>query len=388
MLHECWNRYASGKRERGLMFRQPTVFILGAGASWHYGYPLGEDLVKKILNKAESLTAFLKDGPPQGIVPAFCTEWYGPNPKPDHWKQAQNLIADLVARLKAIDPLVIDYFLGHNPSVASLGKLLIAWVLLDCERNNPNCVNTNLAPEKRRETAHNWCRFVVHRLSAGCTEAKDLLRNQVTFVTFNYDVSLEEQLESGLTQTELFKESCAEFFTENPVIHIYGKLRDAGKRYAAPDLRRSFNPMFGNADELRHLLGQKDIIDHAFHASKGINAIDPSDKGADETALAAAKRAIQEAENIYILGFGFDRNNCNRLDLEKTSRGTNKRINFTNFGNINRVNKSAALSLTGHEDTFPPNVFVYLGSHGEKYEKSERDCYGALAYDFDEGDAY
>jgi hypothetical protein len=31
------------------MFRVPTVFILGAGASWHYGYPTGEDLVKMVI---------------------------------------------------------------------------------------------------------------------------------------------------------------------------------------------------------------------------------------------------------------------------------------------------------------------------------------------------
>src|ERR1700722_15491855 len=29
-----------------------TVFILGAGASWHYGYPTGEMLVEKVIEKA------------------------------------------------------------------------------------------------------------------------------------------------------------------------------------------------------------------------------------------------------------------------------------------------------------------------------------------------
>ena len=29
-----------------------TAFILGAGASWHYGYPIGDKLVKKVINKA------------------------------------------------------------------------------------------------------------------------------------------------------------------------------------------------------------------------------------------------------------------------------------------------------------------------------------------------
>ena len=35
------------------MFKSPTVFILGAGASWHYGYPTGEELVKRIIEKAQ-----------------------------------------------------------------------------------------------------------------------------------------------------------------------------------------------------------------------------------------------------------------------------------------------------------------------------------------------
>ena len=29
-----------------------TAFILGAGASWHYGFPTGEALVKEIKTKA------------------------------------------------------------------------------------------------------------------------------------------------------------------------------------------------------------------------------------------------------------------------------------------------------------------------------------------------
>jgi hypothetical protein len=35
------------------MFDPKTVFILGAGASWHYGYPTGQALVKKVITKAK-----------------------------------------------------------------------------------------------------------------------------------------------------------------------------------------------------------------------------------------------------------------------------------------------------------------------------------------------
>lgn len=34
------------------MFTKPTVFILGAGASCHYGYPTGNDLVRQVGQRA------------------------------------------------------------------------------------------------------------------------------------------------------------------------------------------------------------------------------------------------------------------------------------------------------------------------------------------------
>lgn len=43
------------------MFDRETVFILGAGASWHYGYPTGEELVRKIVDRARIASHFFRD---------------------------------------------------------------------------------------------------------------------------------------------------------------------------------------------------------------------------------------------------------------------------------------------------------------------------------------
>jgi hypothetical protein len=40
------------------MFTRKTVFILGAGASWHYGYPTGEELVRMVIQRAEMAKTF------------------------------------------------------------------------------------------------------------------------------------------------------------------------------------------------------------------------------------------------------------------------------------------------------------------------------------------
>lgn len=36
------------------MFNEETLFILGAGASWYYGYPLGKDLIHAIIQAITS----------------------------------------------------------------------------------------------------------------------------------------------------------------------------------------------------------------------------------------------------------------------------------------------------------------------------------------------
>jgi hypothetical protein len=40
------------------MFDAKTVFIIGAGASWHYGYPTGEQLVSQVIQKAKIAEAY------------------------------------------------------------------------------------------------------------------------------------------------------------------------------------------------------------------------------------------------------------------------------------------------------------------------------------------
>jgi hypothetical protein len=40
------------------MYNNKTVVILGAGASWHYGYPTGDDLVKMVIKKCKELANF------------------------------------------------------------------------------------------------------------------------------------------------------------------------------------------------------------------------------------------------------------------------------------------------------------------------------------------
>jgi hypothetical protein len=204
------------------MFKNSTVFILGAGASWHYGYPTGEDLLKKVIEKSSIAARYFEQagGTPQAQQPNYLQDGdFGANCREAH---AQCL--KLKAGLEQVKPLVIDYYLGWNLDLQNIGRLLIAWVILECEHRSQNTSN-NI---NRDHTApDDWCRFIIHQLAIDCKESKDLLRNQISFVTFNYDVSLESQLLNGLKHIQVFDEKDVHFFLGGSrIIHIYGKIRD------------------------------------------------------------------------------------------------------------------------------------------------------------------
>ena len=120
-----------------MFYPRKTAFILGAGASWHYGYPTGDKLVKKVIEKArlasKHIFAVLENASATANLPNYVTRNSrtpnsgGLNGMRDDWRRALRECEDLVSRLTTVDPIVIDYFLGQNPHLSDIGKLMIAW---------------------------------------------------------------------------------------------------------------------------------------------------------------------------------------------------------------------------------------------------------------------
>jgi hypothetical protein len=90
-----------------------AVFLLGAGASWHYGFPTGEVLVKEIEKKGAILARYYQHsykvgnperpkflGTPVSTVQAL-------------WKHAWEQSERLNRALQQANPLVTDYFRNH-----------------------------------------------------------------------------------------------------------------------------------------------------------------------------------------------------------------------------------------------------------------------------------
>ena len=397
-----------------------TVFILGAGASWHYGYPTGEELTKKVIAKArmavDYFTTVLKS-PENGVVhrPNYITS-KSPDPLPDgltgmraEWSTAIEECNDLITRLTTVDPLVIDYFLGQNQHLADIGRFLIAWVLLECEglylreRGNLNrreiLLRSSTQVERARglgpnldvrQFSDNWYRFLIHNLVTGCANPEGLLDNKVTFITFNYDVSLEYQMFRALSAIEYFSKNnlVEQFFEGDRIIHVYGRLRE-NPTTEPPTI--NLNLFGGSAPQPGPpalWTETKALFDTVYTASRQIRTMAPHEKIIDPT-VETAMRAVADANCVYILGYGFDEHNSRLLDLPNSLNleKTHKTVMFTNFEDYNLVKKKASRVFFGRPDRLlahKPAIMV-MGGETDYYlcEKSVRNVYDALAFDFD-----
>jgi len=297
----------------------------------------------------------------------------------------------LIDRLVAVNPPVIDYFLGQNEDLRDIGRLMIAWSILERESFYEATQSYPTYREFTKFVEDDWCRFLVDRLTRDCRTSKSLFENEVNFVTFNYDVSLERRIYRGLSAISLFEEShVRDFMDGNRFLHVYGKI--AEDPLASPEpLPRSRLTNEWNyqnyADEGGRSVGQwQTILDKAHVAAKTIRTI-PNDKGLDQPALTLARDAIAQASVVYILGFAFDANNCERLGLNESLNETRKQspkvVCYTNFQNVKNVDRAANKLFYGTEYPHPGDLERHRNPQDDfMYEKSVGNCYEAFRADF------
>jgi hypothetical protein len=262
--------------------------------------------------------------------------------------------------------------------------------------NRREVLKRNHAPVDLYGGSDNWYRFLLHKLTSGCPNGSTLLSNNVTFVTFNYDVSLEIALFRGLTHLSRFSDYAEHFITDNDrIIHVYGQLRKDPPWRLTQINWEAFGRVslaggtvvMTNPPQLWTDVNA--ILDHAYEASRGLQIIAPEKALAENSAvpdhILKARRAISEAECVYILGYGFDQLNSELLNLPEylNMDRIGKKVMFTNYNNSGVINKSAA-QLFG----LPPNELLpesgrLIPRRNSLCEKSVKDVYGALALDFD-----
>lgn len=390
------------------MFNDETVFILGAGASWHYNCPTGEELIRQVQEHAKTWEEHARS---RGFKESLLSPETSPPRYFNHLNanceqaltEFQKQCAALSNKISQVNPLVIDYFLAQNQDLQDIGKLFISYELLIREqeykhtckhanRNRKRCLeNSPYLNEKRHADGFDiqgckddWYRFLIDAIASNCTTSSDILRNKVCLVTFNYDVTLEYRLARAINQIQLFTEEDKKTFFTNPdlVLHVYGQVRNNAFDEA----------VFGSFPqnlENREYQSMLTALDQAWTSAQTIYTI-PEKKKESEHAERAINK-IKSAKNIFIFGYGFDTQNNQILKLKESllhiEQYSTKKIYFTNFGNSNRINKRAGMLFLSRENAFLSD-FIAKSDYEQNVsirhcEKSIRDVYGALEYDFD-----
>lgn len=254
------------------MVEKNTVLILGAGASAPYGLPLGSELRRDICRWIDR---------PVSVEEAIALKACGVT------IDGMRHFANAFLRSSTHS---VDTFLGQQPRFGELGKFAIAGEI--CRRENPEAIWSF-------DNTDNWYPHLWSKMIAGVTHPRELGKNRVRILTFNYDRSLEFFLFEAIKHNyNLDDEAALRIVLDFPISHLYGV---AGKFHF---LRSSESRVYGSTDDSTQIAS----------AARGIKVI-PEAKADDET-FREARDTLHWAEHVAFMGFGFDATNCKLLGFD------------------------------------------------------------------------
>ena len=252
------------------MIKTPTVFILGAGASMPYGFPSGAELAAHICQAGSDLQPF-------GV------------------SQKEN--DEFVIELRNSGQSSVDAFLEHRPEFLHVGKVAIAYHLIQREDS------LELLSRNR-----DWYTWLLNKMTVG-TPFREFKNNRVFLITFNYDRSLEQFLFSRLCSLYgKSQENVASALNDLPFVHLHGRM--------------GYLPWQSKEEAKTRAYTAAIKPEAVAVAAEGIKVITENFDGSEE--LGQAQQLMKDAERIAILGFGYNVVNMARLQvpLSKTVLGT------------------------------------------------------------------
>jgi hypothetical protein len=276
------------------MITENTVFILGAGASNPYHYPTGAELRDQLCGEFLLDLNYLLTG----------STLFDSNNKPREVSRGEMLAkAFRESKIKSI-----DRFLAVNNELSDIGKIAITISILNAEKKS----------SFEDDLPDNWYYYLYNRLIDTFKTAdayKQFRNNRATFITFNYDRSLEHyffcslrNLFANAPEEDIIKE-----LNDIPIYHVYGKIDDL--------------PWQGGSNNY----GSNYYWDYVKTIKDNIKIIFERDTVETDK----IKFGIHNAQSIYFLGFGYDETNMKTIGLPE-SLNAGQRVYGTAFGATNK----------------------------------------------------
>lgn len=289
------------------MRRPRTLFIVGAGASVDFGFPIGSGL-------QEEIREFLKcrrdqpDGLNEGIRAAIqeieqrgltyreifdCCDW----------------MSKTLSLYSSIDSF-LDKQSRPGDAVSYIGKLAIASII--SRREHSSILHGSIDEIDWVSISKTWLGRLWVLMNGGGKERKieNPLHN-VSFVTFNYDRCIERFINLCVSQSYGISLSEAKEISKNvPVEHVYGSLGDSysdngSEGFGACSYPGQCLPL---VEKIRTFTEQVES-----EAAERIGAL------------------ISKADRVFFLGFSFGAINRNFIDQFRSEAGRVKAVHGTGF---------------------------------------------------------
>jgi hypothetical protein len=259
----------------GQRLNKRTVIVLGAGASMPYKFPSGEDLLHEARQlDLEQMQDWVGSSHDRQIVKALRHALRG------------TLERSIDAALETLSKEVID-----------AGKSYMARSILKREFEMRDRFEKD--PDKWHEIL--WEAFDLKSIDA----FKD---TPLTLITYNYDRSVEFALSRSLQyKFRLDEDRCAEALQPIGPIHLHGQLG----LLPSGIVQRELIVPFGGRDE-----EDGPTHDDCLVAARCIQVVHEPVPTASQ--FVQARRALQAAERVIFLGFGYAPNNMERLQLDRS----------------------------------------------------------------------
>ncbi len=293
------------------MFKSPTVFVLGAGASKEANLPIGSELTKNISSMLDFKFERFSYHPTSGdgdLIDAF-RRFIGKEKLSDmelntYIKAGQSVHLGM-SQAASID----NYLFSHksDEKIQFCGKLAIVKSILNAEKSSLLFKEHQEPIELSRvkDTSYHTLFQIMHEEVP--LENVDTIFDNVTFIVFNYDRCLEHFLYYALSQYyRIDFARSAEIIAKLKIIRPYGSVGKLPWQISGP------NVAFGSVPrDLEKLVSEIKTFNEQID---------------DEELKSSIAESIKNCHKLIFLGFAFHRQNMNLLKSENV---TTKRVYST-----------------------------------------------------------
>lgn len=309
------------------MFSKRTLIVLGAGASSEIGLPTGAELISRVSSELDFEKSSVRNAVVDKAIKAHAVR-NGREVRP--YIDAARTISRGIHFSRSIDEFIFNH--GDNEEIKVCSKIAIAYVILKAERQSKIYLDKDEGIESLKtyeEIESTWYHQFVSILFSQLKKSnvQNVLKN-VDVINLNYDRSIEHFLFHALRASYgLSYEDAASALQTINFIRPYGSLGQLPWQ-GGEGTRRYGGEWYDGEQDDEEQFDELLSPDNILSSSMKIRTF--YEQAADQIVEQRIAAAVNQAQNIVFLGFGFHPQN---LDLIlPTGNGNVDRVFATVFG--------------------------------------------------------